>query len=63
MNKIVLIVIGMLVLLSAAYYGQSNSQYNMPDLQSVSRDRSNPTEMMVIYDSVSNKYIFEFIDK
>ena len=37
--------------------------YSMPNLHSVSSDRTNPTEMMVVYDTLSKNYIFEFIDK
>lgn len=29
----------------------------------ISRDRAHPTEMMVVYDTLNNKYIFEFMDK
>jgi len=45
-----------------------NSQptYDYPEefnITTVSKDRLNPTEMMVVYDTLNNKYIFEFIDK
>jgi hypothetical protein len=38
-------------------YPEEFNKYN------VSRDRANPTEMMVFYDTLNNKYIFEFMDK
>jgi hypothetical protein len=29
----------------------------------ISQDRSNPTKLMAIYDTIGKKYIIEFIDK
>jgi hypothetical protein len=60
----------MIVLLSVSvifYNILSNSQkkYDMPEefnSKTISHDRTKPTEMMVVYDTLSNTYIFEFMD-
>lgn len=33
------------------------------NVHTISKDRANPTEMIVVYDTLNNKYVFEFIDK
>lgn len=41
-------------------------QYDMPEefnTETISRDRLNPTQLMVIYDDKSGKYLFEFMDQ
>ena len=44
----------------------SMPQYDMPEefnTETISRDRLNPTQLMVIYDDKSGKYLFEFMDQ
>jgi len=44
---------------------QDRSFYDMPDefnIETTSKDRTNPTMMMVVYDTTYNKFVFEYID-
>lgn len=50
------------------YFGTliQKSYYDMPEefnIHTISQDRAAPTEMMVIYDTINHKYLFEFTDK
>ena len=58
-----------LLSVSVVFYNilsDSQKKYDMPEefsSKTISRDRTNPTEMMVVYDTLSNTYVFEFMDK
>jgi hypothetical protein len=44
----------------------SMPQYDMPEefnTETISKDTLNPTQLMVIYDDKSGKYLFEFMDQ
>lgn len=48
------------------YYKKVQVTYDMPEEfnpKNISHDRTDATEMMVVYDTLTNTYIFEFIDK
>jgi hypothetical protein len=48
------------------HIAQDRSFYDMPEefnIETTSKDRTNPTMMMVIYDTTYNKFVFEYIDK
>jgi hypothetical protein len=73
LNKITVAVI-LIVLLCIAvsyynvlkHYKLQQVTYDLPEEfnpNTVSRDRSDATPMMVVYDTLSNTYIFEFMDK
>jgi hypothetical protein len=68
----VAIIVILLLCISVSYYNVlkhyqiQNVKYDFPEEfnpETISQDRTKPTEMMVIYDTVSNKYVFEFMDK
>lgn len=65
----VTLIIVTLLSVSVVFYNilsDSQKKYGMPQefsSKTISRDRTNPTEMMVVYDTLSNTYIFEFMDK
>ena len=58
-----------LLSVSVVFYNilsDSQKKYDMPEefsSKTISHDRTNPTEMMVVYDTLSNTYVFEFMDK
>lgn len=72
-NKFTVAVIAILLLCVAVTYYNALKNYRMQNVvhdlpeefnpHTISRDRSNPTEMMVVYDTITNTYIFEFMDK
>lgn len=72
-NKFTIAVIAILLLsISVSYYNalkhyrMQQVTYDLPEEfnpQTISHDRSDATEMMVVYDTLTNTYIFEFIDK
>lgn len=48
-----------------SHMAQDRSFYDMPEefnIETTSKDRTNPTMMMVIYDTTYNKFVFEYID-
>ena len=57
-----------LLAISVVFYNilsDSQKRYDMPkefNSKTISHDRTNPTEMMVVYDTLSNTYVFEFMD-
>lgn len=73
LNKLGVIAVTILLLCIAVTYANvlrnmrlQQIKYDMPEEflpQVVSHDRAHPTEMMVVYDSTKNAYIFEFMDK
>jgi hypothetical protein len=73
LNKFTVVVITIVLLcIAVAYYNvvkhykMQQVTYDLPEEfnpHTVSRDRSNATEMMVVYDTLTNTYIFEFMDK
>ncbi len=73
MNKFTVAVIIILLLCIAVSYYNALKHYKLQQVvydlpeefnpETISKDRTKPTEMMVIYDTVYNKYVFEFIDK
>jgi hypothetical protein len=73
LNKITVAIIAIiLVCIAVSYYNVvkhyklQQVTYDLPEEfnpSSVSHDRSNATPMMVVYDTLSNTYIFEFMDK
>lgn len=73
MNKFTVAVIVILLLCIAVSYYNVLKHYRLQQIvydlpeefnpETISKDRTKPTEMMVIYDTVYNKYVFEFIDK
>ena len=73
LNKItVAVILIILICIAVSYYNVikhyklQQVTYDLPEEfnpQTVSRDRSNATEMMVVYDTLTNTYIFEFMDK
>jgi hypothetical protein len=49
-----------------SHMAQDRSFYDMPEefnIETTSKDRTNPTMMMVVYDTTYNKFVFEYIDK
>ena len=49
-----------------SHMAQDKSFYDMPEefnIETTSKDRTNPTMMMVVYDTTYNKFVFEYIDK
>jgi Tfp pilus assembly protein PilE len=73
LNKITVAIIAIiLICIAVSYYNVvkhyrlQQVTYDLPEEfnpQTVSRDRSDATPMMVVYDTLSNTYIFEFMDK
>ena len=73
LNKITVIIISIiLICIAVSYYNVvkhyklQQVTYDLPEEfnpHTVSRDRSDATPMMVVYDTLSNTYIFEFMDK
>ena len=71
MKTLYLIIIA--ILIAALIYDQyvidkkqDRSFYLMPEefnIETVSKDRKDPTMMMVFYDTTYNEYVFEYIDK
>lgn len=71
-NKFIVAIIVIILLCIAVTFYNALKHYKMQQVtydfpeefnpHTVSRDRTKPTEMMVIYDTVYNKYVFEFID-
>lgn len=57
-----------LVSISVIFYNALNhakKQYDMPiefNSNTISHDRTKPTEMMVVYDTLTKTYVFEFMD-
>ena len=72
-NKFTVAVIAILLLcIAVSYYNvlkhfkREQVTYDLPEEfnpQTISHDRTNATEMMVVYDTLTNTYIFEFMDK
>lgn len=72
-NKFTIAVIAILLLCIAVsyynvlkHYRMQQVTYDLPEEfnpQTISHDRTNATEMMVVYDTLTNTYIFEFMDK
>lgn len=66
MKKI--IILGMAFMLSCASSKQPpipTEQLDFPpefDKYTISHDRANPTLLMAVYDTTTQKYVFEFID-
>ena len=49
-----------------SHMAQDRSFYDMPEefnIETTSKDRTDPTMMMVVYDTTYNKFVFEYIDK
>ena len=73
LNKITVAIIAIiLICIAVSYYNVlkhyklQQVTYDLPEEfnpQTISRDRSDATPMMVVYDTLSNTYIFEFMDK
>ena len=73
LNKITVAIIAIILLCIAVsyynvlkHYKLQQVTYDLPEEfnpQTISRDRSDATPMMVVYDTLSNTYIFEFMDK
>lgn len=71
-NKFAVAVIAILLLCIAVsyynvlkHYKLQQVTYDLPEefnTETISRDRSKPTEMMVVYDTLTNTYVFEFMD-
>lgn len=71
-NKFAVAVIAILLLCIAVsyynvlkHYRLQQVTYDLPEefnTETISRDRSKPTEMMVVYDTLTNTYVFEFMD-
>ena len=72
-NKIIVAIIGIVIICIAVsyynvlkHYRLQQITYDLPEEfnpQTISHDRSDATQMMVVYDTLSNTYIFEFMDK
>ncbi len=72
-NKIMVAIIGIVIICIAVsyynvlkHYRLQQVTYDLPEEfnpQTISHDRSDATQMMVVYDTLSNTYIFEFMDK
>ena len=72
-NKIIVAIIGIVIICIAVsyynvlkHYKLQQVTYDLPEEfnpQTISHDRSDATQMMVVYDTLSNTYIFEFMDK
>lgn len=72
-NKITVGAIVILLLCIAVTYYNALKHYKMQQVtydlpeefnpQTISHDRSDATQMMVVYDTLTNTYIFEFMDK
>lgn len=72
-NKFVVAVILIILLCIAVVYYNALKHYRMQQVtydlpeefnpHTISHDRSDATEMMVVYDTLTNTYIFEFMDK
>lgn len=72
-NKIIVAIIGIVIICIAVsyynvlkHYRLQQVTYDLPEEfnpQTISHDRSDATQMMVVYDTLSNTYIFEFMDK
>ena len=72
-NKITVAIIGIILLCIAITYYNAIKHYRLQQViydlpeefnpQTISHDRSDATQMMVVYDTLSNTYIFEFMDK
>ncbi len=72
-NKIMVAIIGIVIICIAVsyynvlkHYKLQQVTYDLPEEfnpQTISHDRSDATQMMVVYDTLSNTYIFEFMDK
>lgn len=48
-----------------SHMAQDRSFYDMPEefnIETTSKDRTDPTMMMVVYDTTYNKFVFEYID-
>ena len=73
LNKITVAIIAIILLCIAVsyynvlkHYRLQHVTYDLPEEfnpNTVSQDRSDATPMMVVYDTLSNTYIFEFMDK
>jgi Tfp pilus assembly protein PilE len=73
LNKITVAIIAIiLICIAVSYYNVvkhyklQQVTYDLPEEfnpHNVSKDRSDATPMMVVYDTLSNTYIFEFMDK
>lgn len=71
-NKFTLAVIAIVLLcIAVSYYNalkhfrKEQVTYDLPEEfnpQTISHDRTNATQMMVVYDTLTNTYIFEFMD-
>jgi cell division protein FtsL len=72
-NKFIVAIIVIILLCIAVtfynalkHYKMQQVTYDLPEEfnpHTVSRDRSDATPMMVVYDTLTNTYIFEFMDK
>lgn len=54
------------ILVIVHFIRNSQPVFDYPEefnVHTISSDRAHPTEMMVVYDTLDNKYIFEFMDK
>jgi hypothetical protein len=61
---VILACIGMLIVVKIIRNNQPT--FDIPEEfnpQTISHDRADATQMMVVYDTLSNTYIFEFMDK
>lgn len=72
MKKLYLVIILLLTICliydeyKITHMAQDRSFYDMPDefnIETTSKDRKDPTMMMVIYDTTYNMFKFEYIDK
>ena len=72
MKRLYLIIIRLLTICviydeyKISHMAQDKSFYDMPEefnIETTSKDRTDPTMMMVIYDTTYNKFVFEYIDK
>jgi hypothetical protein len=71
-NKFAVAIIAVLLLCIAVsyynvlkHYKLQQVAYDLPEefnTETISRDRTKPTEMMVVYDTLTNTYVFEFMD-
>jgi hypothetical protein len=72
-NKFTVAVIAIVLLcIAVSYYNalrhfkREQVTYDLPEEfnpQTISHDRADATQMMVVYDTLTNTYIFEFMDK
>ena len=72
-NKITVAIIGIILICIAITYYNALKHYELQQVtydlpeefnpQTISHDRADATQMMVVYDTLTNTYIFEFMDK